>query len=233
MHKSIFVACIAAIAAGSIEMLENGSTKNFPGAVAVDDDDVKMNGSLGELHMKQDGEDKILAHVGWRTGGVKFGNGAWVQTYAQWPDPSSAGKLMGVTCNAQYSRNQKYASEVKVENMYGDKSLVNRDNLDEGKWSDYGALNLGDVAMFEADVSDTKVDTYASTYSGGDSYQSCGAIAILWSAKDGDSYDESRNERYWDIKDAPAVKITAGFRVWDDPDDDEPEYWGDGEEFTY
>jgi len=51
--------------------------------------------------------------------------------------------------------------------------------------------------------------------------------------EDGEDKDEELNERYWDIKNGPAIRITSGFRVWKNKDDSSPEWKADAAEFSY
>ena len=45
---------------------------------------------------------------------------------------------MGMTCNAEYGRNQNYATNVIVENFYGSNELTNA--YSQGSWDSYGSL---------------------------------------------------------------------------------------------
>ena len=51
--------------------------------------------------------------------------------------------------------------------------------------------------------------------------------------EDGEDKDEELNERYWDIKNGPAIRITSGFRVWKNKDDASPEWKADAAEISY
>ena len=44
---------------------------------------------------------------------------------------------------------------------------------------------------------------------------------------------EALNNIYWSLHDEPALRVTTGFRIWEDPDDDETEYAADGGEILY
>jgi len=181
--------------------------------------------------MTDDGTTKaITITMGWQNGGAKWSDGAWVQNFAQWPDPANPGKYFGMTCNAEYKRNDSYSKNVKVENMYGQDSLANADNGSGRKWDEYGLF--APVALFVADEV-TPERTYASSYASKKSYQACGAQAVLWQMEDDDDVDEDVNERYWDIKNGPAIRITSGFRVWEKASDGSPKWKADAPEFSY
>ena len=44
---------------------------------------------------------------------------------------------------------------------------------------------------------------------------------------------EGDNALYWDLKNGPALEVTAGFRLWDNKDDATPAFKADAEPFTY
>ena len=103
--------------------------------------------------------------------------------------------------------------------MYGTDSLSNADNPSGKEWDEYGLF--APVALFVADEN-TAQQTYASSYAGKKSSQACGVQAVLWQMEDGEDKDEEVNERYWDIKNGPAIRITSGFRVWKNKGDASP-----------
>ena len=153
-----------------------------------------------------------------------------MQNFAQWPDPANPGKFLGVTCNAEYKRGNSFSQNVSVENMYGQESLANADNGSGKKWDEYGLF--APVALFVKDEV-TPQQTYASTYVSKKSSQACGVQAVLWQMEDDEDVDEEVNERYWDIKNGPAIRITSGFRVWGNASDGRPSWKADAPEFAY
>ena len=44
---------------------------------------------------------------------------------------------------------------------------------------------------------------------------------------------EGDNALYWDLKNGPALEVTAGFRLWDNKDDPTPSSKADAAPFTY
>ena len=65
------------------------------------------------------------------------------------------------------------------------------------------------------------------------SYQSCAAIAPLYSTKNGEAVDEDMNKKYWMAKEGVPVTIHTGFRIWEDRTEDEYEDAGDADPIQY
>ena len=104
--KTFILACVAALAAAETK---EGTAVTIAQAASSD---VKSSGLVQET-MTDDGSlETITIAMGWETGGAKWADGAWVQNFAQWPDPSKPGSYLGVTCNAEYKRAASFSSTV-------------------------------------------------------------------------------------------------------------------------
>jgi len=92
------------------------------------------------------------------------------------------------------------------------------------QWRDYG------IAAPESLFTQVEGgDGYEGSYVSRTSSQACAVQAVLWELVDG----EGDNATYWDLKNGPALQVTAGFRLWENKDDATPEFKADAEPFTY
>ena len=68
----------------------------------------------------------VVLYMGWETTGRKWGNGTWVQNYAEWANPEEPGKMMGMTCAVKFNQGVSSAPESAIEilNTYGDSMSV-------------------------------------------------------------------------------------------------------------
>ena len=140
--KSFILACVAAIAAAETK---EGTAVDIPEA---SNNGVRSAGQVKEV-MTDDGSlQTITVTMGWETEGDKWDDKAWVQNFAQWPDPANVGEYIGVTCNAQYIRGDAYSYNVSVDTMAGE-SLSNSDADGGRNWEEYGVLSPR--ALFQKD----------------------------------------------------------------------------------
>lgn len=51
--------------------------------------------------------------------------------------------------------------------------------------------------------------------------------------EDGEPVSKDLNDQYWNLRDIGEIKITSGFRVWEEEGDSRPEWKGDAPELTY
>lgn len=96
MHKTFYLACIlgCAIAEDPVPVME---TKEGPALKTATSGDIKSAGAIYETHITmKDNDDEmemIAFSLGWETSNAvaPFENGSWIQNWAQWEDPDTAG----------------------------------------------------------------------------------------------------------------------------------------------
>ena len=105
-----------------------------------------------------------------------------------------------------------------------------------GKWNNMGMpVPATENQMFVRGFASPEI-SYQRQFRRLNSYQTCTAGALLMHTVNGEAPDDdflALNNIYWSLYDEPRLKITTGFRIWEDPDDDEAEYAADGGEIQY
>jgi len=112
-------------------------------------------------------------------------------------------------------------------NYYGSESIKVSDTSN-GNWIAFGTHTPEDSQMFLKSDLDNAYKTYVSI-----SKQNCEAQATLWSLTNGKADNNELNERYWTYKEGQPLKISSGFRVWDDHYSTEPISQAEAPDFEY
>ena len=99
---------------------------------------------------------------------------------------------MVMTCNTEYFRQrddelQQMAERVLVLNYYGDQSFRISDNENNKSWDDLGKEKLADTYLqwFDKDEQNLIPDNYLQKFEDGVAYQTCTAIAPMYSTVNG------------------------------------------------
>ena len=172
-------------------------------------------------------------YVKWRTGGERFGNETWVQNYLQISDSEAVQTHMVMTCNAEYMRDNGIAENVLILNYYGQQSFRVRDNENDKTWDGLGILAPTEMEWFVKDENNIIPNNYLYEYKDRKSYQSCAAVAPMYSTVNGQPVDDDLNKKYFLAKDSTPAPLLTGFRIWDDVEDDEYEYAKDAKAVEY
>ena len=165
------------------------------------------------------------------TGGAKWSDNAFVQTYFSIQDPDISRNYMSVTCGAKYKRDQSESTDIRIENFLGANSFTVASTGAFGKkWNE---LNPGDASecCFEQTITDI-VDPYKSVYQSRKSYQDCTASMTLYSTTDGEADNLTRNIDYLkSIREGREFNVQSGFRVWESKSAKDTDASGDATEF--
>ena len=217
--KSFVLACMTALA---VAETKDGAVVDMN---SVTKSSTTMSGSVQEKMTDDGSKEQIVLTASFETAGGKWDDRSWLQNFLEFPNPSKPGEYIGATCNTKYTQGDGVSDKIVVETMAGE-SISNALASGGKNYRDYGVLSP--TQLFTA----TGVDgDYEGTYDnrGKTSSQACAVQAVLWEMVDG----EGENELYWDLKNGPAIQVTAGFRLYDNKDDAEPRLKGDAEAFTY
>ena len=218
--KSFVLACMTALAVSQDPEVTNGTVVEMNQATRGD---VTMSGSVQEVMTDDGSKEQIVLTAQFETGGGKWDDNSWLQNFLEFPNPSKPGEFIGATCNTKYTQGNGTSSKITIETMAGE-SLSNAAAGGGRMWRDYGIA--APETLFEQVAGG---DAYQGTYAGRQSSQACAVQAVLWELVDG----EGDNATYWDLKNGPALSVTAGFRLWDNKDDATPSFKADAEPFTY
>jgi len=187
---------------------------------------VKSNGSLGETWIEDSSGESVSIYL-WaqwenKVTGQHMDNGMVVQNYAQWTSTTEAGKFDGFTCAATYEKSNGTTSNVTVRNIANSDSLTNADGKQNGKaWSAIGTAAT-EYEWFEKETEPSLTNEfYGRTYlKNKESIQRCGAVGMMFYQEGGEDVSglEQLNEAYWQIKNAGAITMSTGFRIFDGSD---------------
>ena len=82
-----------------------------------------MKAIWGQNQVKVDDTVLEILTIGFVVSGVQWRNDTMVQVWAQIADHDRPNKHESFTCTVQYRRDQEYASDVLVENYFGEESF--------------------------------------------------------------------------------------------------------------
>ena len=223
----------------------------FPRAADLDvkndpddeDEGVWSYGELGEIMIDGTNEigDQVLQvwlYVKWRTGGERWADEYWIQNYLQIGDSESINTFIVMTCNAEYTREELGGNSaiVFIGNYYGEQSFKVADNINTNTWERMGSTADVSMEWFRMDDIGLVEDSYAYEYIERTSYQTCTAIAPMYSTINDrfvDEENEVMNKKYWLALEGNPVDVHTGFRVWDEAESEEYERAADATAATY
>ena len=134
LNLSCFLSAV--IADGEIETTEGPITE----LAKSKDGNVVNQAFIGETYTELDGDSALSLYVAFETYDNKssFKNGSWIQSYAQYEEPSKPGTYSAVTCNVGYDSGNSKASGsgISVGSFYGDSIAVA--DTQEVKWDEIG-----------------------------------------------------------------------------------------------
>jgi hypothetical protein len=180
---------------------------------------VTSNGEIGETNTVNGSESSVFIWIQWTTekNGGTFDKGSYIQNWAQWESITFPGKYSGMSCSANYEdESTGTTSAIGVAN-YADVESIDNEAAAGKTWD---GLETNPINWFKPEDDSHQIDnTYARVYEKKNySSQNCGAWALLHHTVDGEvpASHGGHAPMYWNFKNAGALGVQTGFRIYED-----------------